>query len=547
LIDISALGAARIGRRTKSVFRRLEAVIFLLRLKVLGVRPIEKKGKTVLFWVAGDLANLKIEVVVIEGFRLAGYEVHVFSPPNTGIKKIWQALSVRYIEEDRESMDTDSIADKSQDFVKNIVQHATTWDDLKRISVCGVQIGTHASATFMRETKLGEIDIRKKQTRTVFLKNLSRSMEAIGRAKDLLAQSKPDAIVLFDRGYTPRAELFDLCMQRDVPAYTINAGHRDGCLVIKRYTKKNSTAHPLTLSDHSWDFLQNRGWTTAIEEKIKREISECYSSGEWYGEVGTQFNKKQITKEQLFRKLELDPDKKLAVIYPHMFWDGTFFWGHDLFPTYQEWFAQTLLAAAGNSRINWIIKIHPANVVKANRDGVTPPKSEQDIVAEVLGPLPENFKMLDASSQISTLSLHLAADYCVTVRGTVGIEAACFGVTVLTAGTGRYDQKGFTVDSETTEEYLKKIRHIHEVAPIGSERVKAAQIYAYGTFLSRILKLISVRQEFRKDEVATNKTKNNWRNWAELEGSRDVRTIARYIQSGAEDYLKEEFDFEGDG
>ena len=37
-------------------------------------------------------------------------------------------------------------------------------------------------------------------------------------------------------------------------------------------------------------------------------------------------------------------------------------------------------------------------------------------------------------------------DFALTVRGTVGCELACYGVPVITAGTGRYSHQGFTVD-----------------------------------------------------------------------------------------------------
>ena len=78
--------------------------------------------------------------------------------------------------------------------------------------------------------------------------------------------------------------------------------------------------------------------------------------------------------------------------------------------------------------------------------------------------------MLDAYTDISTLSLYEIADYCLTVRGTTGIEGACFGCNVLTAGTGRYDGKGFTIDSKSPSEYLKKIENIHQISVMSTEK-----------------------------------------------------------------------------
>ena len=42
------------------------------------------------------------------------------------------------------------------------------------------------------------------------------------------------------------------------------------------------------------------------------------------------------------KKFNLDPNKKIAVLFSHIFWDGTFFYGEDLFIDYEDWFRETL-------------------------------------------------------------------------------------------------------------------------------------------------------------------------------------------------------------
>ena len=44
-----------------------------------------------------------------------------------------------------------------------------------------------------------------------------------------------------------------------------------------------------------------------------------------------------------------------------MFNDATFFYGKSLFEDYEDWLRQTLQEAVKNKKINWILKIHPAN------------------------------------------------------------------------------------------------------------------------------------------------------------------------------------------
>ena len=76
-------------------------------------------------------------------------------------------------------------------------------------------------------------------------------------------------------------------------------------------------------------------------------------------------------------------------------------------------------------------------------------------------------------------------DYCLTVRGTIGIEAASFGIRVLTAGTGRYDHRGFTTDSETRETYLARIAAIETLPRLSAAEQELAERFAYGAFMLR--------------------------------------------------------------
>src|SRR5262249_44702094 len=90
-----------------------------------------------------------------------------------------------------------------------------------------------------------------------------------------------------------------------------------------------------------------------------------------------------------------------------------------------------------------------------------------------------------ADTDINTQSLFPLIDYGLTVRGTIGLELPCFGIPVLLAGTGRYSGKGFTIDPETREEYLKQLMSLHEVAPLSDEIVQMARKHAYALFRLR--------------------------------------------------------------
>ena len=84
-------------------------------------------------------------------------------------------------------------------------------------------------------------------------------------------------------------------------------------------------------------------------------------------------------------------------------WDATFFWGDDIFADYQDWLIQSVNFIKKQKDVNWIIKCHPANVVKNFRD-----KSntfmEEEILKKEFPNLPDHIKIiiifLDSISQL---------------------------------------------------------------------------------------------------------------------------------------------------
>ena len=179
------------------------------------------------------------------------------------------------------------------------------------------------------------------------------------------------------------------------------------------------------------------------------------------------------------------------------------FWGVDLFKDYEEWFLQTVKAAYLNDQLNWIIKVHPANLVKDRRDGVKSDPSEITALREHLGDMPDHVAVIPADSDVTTLSLFGATDYCLTVRGTVGIEAALMGNAVLTAGTGRYDRHGFTYDFDSKEDFLEALEALHDLDLPSDEMQEKAARFGYGIFLCRPVNLKVFDLRFKQDDIAT--------------------------------------------
>jgi hypothetical protein len=209
-----------------------------------------------------------------------------------------------------------------------------------------------------------------------------------------------------------------------------------------------------------------------------------------------------------------------------------------LFSNYEEWFVETVRAACSNPEVNWIIKIHPAHVAKSAMERYQGEPAELIAVRERIGELPPHISVVPAGTDINTFSLFAVMDYCLTVRGTIGIEAASFGIRVLTAGTGRYDHKGFTTDSKTREEYLERLDHIQDIPPLSDSERELAERFAYGAFIIRPLPLTTLSIEHERDIEATTRIWINAKSALDLASAPDLNAFAEWAADRtSEDFL----------
>ena len=474
-------------------------------------------------------AEITLQAPLITAFRLAGYRpVIVLDSRSLLAQAAYRAIGVDLFVYYEDYLP--AVASRPDIAIE------TSLENLLSFTHEGAAIGRYAISWLMRTTRDGNPDLSGPR-RVAIEETMERACAYAEAVRAIVESHRPAAALLLDHGYSPAGQLFDIVLNGGGSCFSWNTAHRDGRLMLKHYGTDNRNVHPSSLSIKTWGRLKEMHWTDACWDRLRQEIEECYHSGEWYGEVGTQFRKRFPSQEDLKVELGLDPTKKTAVIFPHIFWDATFFWGTDLFENYEQWFIESLKAACANDRLNWIIKVHPSNLVKDRRDGYSGEHSEITAIRESVGTLPPHVHLIDASSDIGTLSLYHILDYCVTVRGTVGIETSAFGKTVVTAGTGRYDRLGFTVDPDRPADYLAILARLETLLPPDPAQTELARRYAYGVFVTRPVHLQSVKFAFSQDAAASLDVRGS--DGRAFWSAPDVTSIAQWIDSGDDDYLND--------
>jgi hypothetical protein len=436
-----------------------------------------------------------IELGLIKALELANFMPVVLVPRSARgrlVARYYALVSVKEIH-----CWEDFVAQVDVTAAEGVIDQCQSTQELLAYEYGGVRVGRLAVSSALRSRRSGSLDLQSAEERQFLVGYVAAGMAYAKAAQNIVRQFHPDLALFVDTVYTPAGELFDYCLAHHIDTIQWQAAHKSNALILKRYTLKTRHEHPRSLSPTSWRGIRDMPWTAAHREQLHQELYGNYVSGDWYSVVSTQFNKRLMAGGQIRDQLGLHPAKKTAFIFPHILWDATLFWGKCLFRDFQEWLIETVRMACANDQVNWVIKIHPAN--RRVRDGFRGEPAEVAVLRTHIGPLPSHVFMIPADSDVSTFSLFDLMDYCLTIYGTVGIEAARLGIPVLTGGWGIYDHKGFTIDSESRQQYLERLTHIQDIPRLTTAQQEVAERFAYGVFLLRPFLLQSVTLKYQNN------------------------------------------------
>jgi hypothetical protein len=535
---------ARLRRLPTRALIARDYLSFRLRYSRVLAAPAASKDAPTALIVSGTewIYQVKLEGMLAKGLQLKGYESVALVPSgSTFVRRYFRLFGVkRFVELD--SFITDEARREAGDEATRLLASGLSTDDLKALTFRGADVGRQVLATASRHIHEGRLDLDDPRIRSVVERLLPQSLASTIAAEALLDEIAPELVLFVERNYTDQGPLSDLALLRGLNVVQFVSAFQDDALVFKRYTLATKGLHPRSLSDGSWERIAVGRWNEPKQQELDDEFGRRYG-GAYFLARRNQGWTHPRSPGQILGELALDQSKRTAVIFSHVLWDANMFYGRDLFADQEEWLVETVRAACENDAVNWIVKLHPANVWKRRRDGVE--HLELDEVAAIrdaVGELPPHVGLLRPESDIGTRSIFDLAAWGITIRGSIGVELPCFGVPVLTAGTGFYSGRGFTVDSDTPEEYLDRLRSIQRVQPLSNEQTELARKHAYALFFLRGTHFTSFRPVFRSEAGRHPLDQNlvlTVRSRQELERAQDLHRFAEWAVDRRElDYLE---------
>ena len=415
-----------------------------------------------------------------------------------------------------------------------------TWNllDLKKnllnYTYESVRVGKFIGSRILRDNKIGKLyfdKINNEQIKIYFYDSILK----IENFKKIVKKFKINFLICNERGYTPSGEIFEVALKNNIKCIQWFGSPIDKYHSLKSYNWNMRDHHPLKLQKNTINKLLKADVKKGISSQVMLHLKDQYFRKKGFNRQNLQKNTIIYSKSQLKKKLKIYDNKKICTVFTHIFDDATFFYGKSLFSSYEEWLKNVLLVSERITNVNWIIKIHPANIL---RDNIS---LEEKLINKIFKKIPKNIIIVKPNTDINTFSFFNSIDYALTVRGTVGCELACHGVPVITAGTGRYSHQGFTIDPKSKKEFLNILYKLDRIKKLTPKQIKLARIYTYGSLIARSIKMDGIKIEYNYNGLSLEKSNlvDIPKSYDDLLKKSDVKNILNWIEKNAVDDLLE--------
>lgn len=187
-----------------------------------------------------------------------------------------------------------------------------------------------------------------------------------------------------------------------------------------------------------------------------------------------------------------DNGKKNIVIYSHCFTDATRHGDGRLYRDHYQWLLETIKIAKRIKNVNWYVKEHPHSILFPNVNAAVDKIGFDENIIR----LPLNVSNGDLIDQM---------DCIVTNSGTSGSEYPCLGIPAVVASNSWYSRFGFTIDSDSIEEYENNLRNLDKV-----EKLNLTQISTAKRIFNNYLKIRGYNKDDKMNCIIMKYAKRVW-------------------------------------
>lgn len=171
------------------------------------------------------------------------------------------------------------------------------------------------------------------------------------------------------------------------------------------------------------------------------------------------------------RALGGEGSRPIVVVYSHVWYDFPHTFGMSHFTDFRDWIEATLARVRVIDDVQWLIKPHPTEEWYGGFH-----------LADIARDLPAHVKLL--STSIDNKTVLTAADCVVTVHGTVGLEAAAWGLPVVLADRSYFSDWNIAHVAADRADYLRLLGQAGRLEPPTTDQRDRARA-AFGLALGK--------------------------------------------------------------
>lgn len=303
-----------------------------------------------------------------------------------------------------------------------------------------------------------------------YLHHILVMVEACNSILDVI---KPEIVITNDSYYYPWAILEKLCIIKSIPFYNCYPNIRKNAICYA----KDEPAMALNITN-IWEKYKKIDLSSIEAEKL-HDFFSTRTEGKYSPGLNTCSPQENSDYLEKFNWNGIDKSKPTALMTPNVCWDLVALNKDVQFESMFDWIDNTINYFEQHPEWQLIIKPHPAEENKFI------PVTQQTVIKYLnrrSKPIPFNVIVLGAKTEISVYDLFPFIHVGLVYTTTVGIEMACRGMPVLTAGNSHYRMHGFTFDTLTKEDYficLEKLLNNYGQFSENSEWSKLANKFMY--------------------------------------------------------------------
>ena len=330
-----------------------------------------------------------------------------------------------------------------------------------------------------------------KQSLEVYKKFITSGILVCDAAKKLLETTRPDVIFLLNGLFFEERIVRKWAQRFSIPTITYENGFMKNSFVFAR----NKIACYYDLSEH---------WTTAQKKPLSANENkwlDLYLADRQVGKrsVVQYWPKIEDRLSAIKKQLGLKGLNKIAVAFSNIVWDSAVQERDGIFDGLFDWLHQTISFFVQKPEYQLIVRVHPAEIQLKGRETE---ERTADFIQSAFPELPENITIILPQSEISSYRLIELANLVLAYSSTIGLEAALMGKLVQVAGQTHYREKGFTIDTESRDEYFNELdRLLKNENPEKIVNVEIARRYAYLFFKKYMVDFSSIIQQEKSSKI----------------------------------------------